>query len=622
VPERHLTWHAASILPYASLWHTVLRACSLNALHVKDLPHSGGRHPAVVELIVNVAPGVDVTAFAHELGESSDAFRWSTLGALPLWLRCAVTLHCPRVCLACLNTGYHSALFSINLLDECPIHGRPLVSRCHCGAPFEATLRRAPDYGTAGSCRCGRLHFFTRETCRRPTLPVAATDALEPVATWLESCCTLIRPRLLEEALMQHAAGSLYWLAVSAQALGVPWPSCFRPLRPAPLFLQTTVHQCTKPERFLSAGRIQSPSEAQPPRICGFWNNTPEVVVYRALARHIRRHIALHSTRIIRSFVATGDPLEIGCRIQSDVRALRAFMDVLWSRAIEPAVELRRWPDRKPSWDALGGIRPHVMDGCRVQGANANHTQTRWLADHAARVTFGAVWREAALRATLVARTGVADWSDTESYASWSDCAWLARATPIGLHFVTPRTASWIDAPRLSKSERRAVHTRVLEKRLEALLADHSGACLTWSSDTGWTVIDAIRPVDLDLRRRRMLGFTDKRLWLWLYRTRDGRFVARLANARLQAIAATPHAAIAALRCCATTYRCVCHVDLPHAPAAPLANTEPMDMLLADSYHALVAGRRHSDGFWRAAPELAKAARRYQRARVHDSRHL
>ncbi len=106
------------------------------------------------------AGSVDVTAFARLLGEPPEVFRWSTLGALPSWLSAALVVPQPRLCFACLAAGYHTALFSIALLDVCPIHGMPLVERCHCGATFHATLHSLADYAAAGSCRCGRLHFF------------------------------------------------------------------------------------------------------------------------------------------------------------------------------------------------------------------------------------------------------------------------------------------------------------------------------------------------------------------------------------------------------------------------------------------------------------------------------
>ena len=99
MPEPRLTWHAGSVLPYASLWHTVLRACALNALHPRELPSCLPRSPARVELLENDAGGVDVTAFAHALGEAPSVFQWSTLGALPSWLRGALAAPRPRLCL-------------------------------------------------------------------------------------------------------------------------------------------------------------------------------------------------------------------------------------------------------------------------------------------------------------------------------------------------------------------------------------------------------------------------------------------------------------------------------------------------------------------------------------------
>lgn len=510
--EPALTWHKGSVLPYASLWHTVLRACALNALRPVDLPRACGGRSTAIDLITDAAHRVDVTAFASELGEAPDVFRWPTLSALPFWLRQAVASPHPRLCFPCLSTGYHTALFSLWPLDCCPIHGTPLVSSCHCGAPFNATLRRAADYGTAGSCLCGRLHFFTRETCRRPTLPASATRALDPVATWLDSCCALAHPPLLDEVLGRHTPGCLNWLAVSTRSLGVQWPSCFHTLARSTLQLQT-VYQCSIPERISSCVHARSapPGPEHPAR--AFWVDTPEVVVYRAFARHIRRHVAPGSTQIVGEFIASCDPLAIGQRIRSDVRALRAFTDMLWSRAIEPGVELRRWPYRKPPLDVIGTIRPCIRDGWHVQAENASQAQAGWIASHAARVTLGAVWQEAALRAALVARTGIADWSDTDLLVPWPRCVWLARATSVESCLVAWQSTATMDAPRQTRTERREAHVRALIQRRRDWLADHSGACLTCTLDTGWTVSESCAPADFDLRRRRVLGFAGERLW-------------------------------------------------------------------------------------------------------------
>ncbi|SPS02546.1 hypothetical protein CBM2634_U150008 [Cupriavidus taiwanensis] len=117
--DTRLTWHVGSVLPYASLWHTVLRACALNALHPHELPCRGAHPAATVELLER-AGSVDIAAFARWLGEPPEAFRWSTLGVLPSWLSAALAVPWPRLCFACLAAGYHTALFSIALLDACP----------------------------------------------------------------------------------------------------------------------------------------------------------------------------------------------------------------------------------------------------------------------------------------------------------------------------------------------------------------------------------------------------------------------------------------------------------------------------------------------------------------------
>lgn len=371
MPDGRLTWHAGSVLPYASLWHTVLRACALNALHPRDLPPRMARPLATVELLENHGD-VDVTAFAHALGESPAAFRWSTLGGLPAWLDRALVVPQPRLCLACLAAGYHAALFSVALLDACPIHGMPLVDRCHCGAPFRATLRSLTDYGTAGSCQCGRLHFFTRDTCRRPRLTPAMTRSLDPVAAWLDAMSSLIRPARLEEALCQPAPDSVAWLAAAADTLGLPYPACFRTMRPihvAAVWYGTPfpVVSSHHPQPQQAVARNDGPTS--------YWPTTPATTVYRALARHVRRHLAPGSTRWVAGFIDACDPLMIAEQVGGSRRARQAFVDLLWGRDRVPhrAAALARSAAAGGNGGALrrdaGGRLPGSRRGrCRCRG--------------------------------------------------------------------------------------------------------------------------------------------------------------------------------------------------------------------------------------------------------------
>ncbi|SCU77898.1 conserved hypothetical protein [Cupriavidus necator] len=368
MPDKRLTWHVGSVLPYASLWHTVLRACALNVLHPHDLPCPGTRPPTTVALLER-ASGVDVAAFASALGETPAVFRWSTLGALPSWLSAALVVPQPRLCFACLAAGYHAALYSVALLEACPIHGTPLVDRCYCGAPFSATLRSLADYAAAGCCRCGRLHFFTHETCRRPTLAPDTARALDPVAAWLEALSGLVRSARLDDALCRHAPDVPAWVITAAQALGVAYPACLRPISSVPASIGTVWYR---------PGPQQTPSRDHPPpppgtrvhRTPAYWQPIPATTVYRALARHVRRHLAPDGARWVARFIDACDPFAISAWVSGHSRARQAFIDMLWARAAEPGIEQRRWPDRPPPAATAGQLAELVQADCQIHGAD------------------------------------------------------------------------------------------------------------------------------------------------------------------------------------------------------------------------------------------------------------
>jgi hypothetical protein len=146
-----LTWHAGSVLPYASLWHTVQRVCALNCLRSRELPNAAGRALGSRFLLDNRGNSVDVALLAKWIGETPEVFRWSHLGALPGWVRAVLVTPNPRVCLSCLAVGYHAALFSVRLLDVCPIHGCVGAAHRYSG---QARHRRIGYWEVHSRCTC------------------------------------------------------------------------------------------------------------------------------------------------------------------------------------------------------------------------------------------------------------------------------------------------------------------------------------------------------------------------------------------------------------------------------------------------------------------------------------
>jgi len=148
--QPRLTWHRHSILPYASLWHTLHRACELNGLALRELR----TWVSAWDFTEKSGPtyGIVRDQLAAVLGESPEVFRWSTIDDAPVWLRAALFSPHGKVCPQCLAAGYHSDLFSLRGAAMLP---NPQRTECCCGRPFLLSLT-SPD-GPPGSCPCNRL---------------------------------------------------------------------------------------------------------------------------------------------------------------------------------------------------------------------------------------------------------------------------------------------------------------------------------------------------------------------------------------------------------------------------------------------------------------------------------
>ncbi|MBK5054435.1 hypothetical protein IQ289_39415 [Burkholderia sp. R-70006] len=418
----------------------------------------------------------------------------------------------------------------------------------------------------------------------------------------------LIRPAPLDRECCRRATGTVEWLIGASRALGIAYPACFRPLSD----LQVPDSFVSYVSRFSRKRTLTQREPARGPAVA--CPTSPTMTVYRALARRIRRHLAPGSARTVARFIKACDPLVIAEWVAGSAEVRLAFADLLWSRAIEPGVEVRRWPDRRQPAKATLRLTPSVELDCQICGEAVDDGANKWLEYHAARVSLGAVWRDAQARTSAIAHSRVAAWADVTPLTAWSDSAWLARETPHGVQFIAPVTSNWLGPPHSSKCLRRVRYIARQQTRFESMWDVARGACLTWSEMGGWQVVDALIPANLDVRHRRLLGLSGGRPWCWLYQSVDGQFVARWENARLQVCATTPAAAIAGLRRCATICPHIGGDALPYPALAPVVTPSPMSTTVAAEYQLFIDCVKARRGFWSEAEKLSRTAGRYRHA--------
>lgn len=641
IPASHpLTWHPGSIRPYASLWHTVQRVAALNRLRMRELPDHLWRHPGEAEsrasstgLLFNEWHGhdwhsprrvaVSTEVLATWLGEPAEVFAWSHLGALPLWSRQLVCCGF-RLCRQCVEAGYHSALLSIRLLEACPIHGTELLAKCTCGRLFSGRVSDA-ELSHAGHCACGKLSFFTRDTCRQPLLPAAATMAYLPLVQWLDTLTQVVRPRL--ESREAQRADWRTWLRTLVQwgdELGIDRPACVT--APAPQRTRYAVHhQCgyqggrlSQPERTGTAVQLEN----------RYWHDEPSTWVYRAMQRYMRRHVARHSDHWVRQFMASCDPIAIAQLMRSNRGALLAFGEMLWARTLEPGVSRRRWPyrvdatqDGRPLWGHL------VLRGgqAETRPLQLSPGEWQWLQYQASGAVIAATWRRSMAIAVQSARSGIADWS-VDGHPDPLPENWSARQGPAGLHFFNLMQDRFIDwaGPRSDKATRRAQQQVRVDERLQTMLRTCTGSCLSWSPHEEWHVTASWVPANGVFRPHRLLGLPGERPLFWLFEA-DGGFVARLRDLRLQAWAESAQAAIHALRTCLRRHRVAYGpAGAARKPVAvePSVFCDPSVQEAAEHYQDLVRQAKEHSRFWEAAPGLVLAGRAWLGKQSGDASHL
>lgn len=655
-PSTRLTWHQGSVLPYSSLWHTVQRAMSLNALRPKELAFFGRESdqvgvPRHVNLLYNEtgdglrgAPveALSMRSLAQALGEPETVFVWTHLGLLPRRVRSLISPSV-RVCRACLAAGYHSALHSLRLLHTCPIHGCELADRCNCGELFagdQVVLHRM----NAGYCRCGRMAFFTSQTCRRPTMRHDETAPMSMVAAWLERLAGVLRPspsdrraQRAHDRILQDSVGT--WCA----ELDLGHPGSEIAPDPQPLRASISVAQLSNIERANAvrpATHSRQGAASTRSRHSLYWSADDATTIYRSLARHIRRHVARGAEAHAIDFMLNPDPLQMGAVIRTQRQAMVAFADLLFTECMETYAGLRRWPYRDPQAGATSRVRDGLahlsVDGGHDWPPTLREARLAWVRTQAAAAAITHAWRRAQMLAVHAAATGFADWSAaTERYlpagaisstyidrpkpsgtAFWFDApppyqvTWAAVVSGEHLRFVSAPAMSRIDwtLPRSSKAQRQATWAEAERRRGSELHGACGGPCLTWSARAGWEVLPSASPATGPSKRHRLLGAAGApRFWVF---SCGGGFAARMCEIRVQAFGTTAREAIDALRLAVWQHGRQ-YPQVNAAPPLPSSEPEALPPETHPEYELRVSRELHAHGFWRRPWKFGNIAREH-----------
>lgn len=354
---------------------------------------------------------------------------------------------------------------------------------------------------------------------------------------------------------------------------------------------------------------------------------------YRALTRHLRRHVARGSESFGIEFLLHPNPLQMAAVLRENRSAMAAFAELLFCRAIEPGVLDRRWPWRRPD-NHVGGIWiRQVQPRAKALPAVSPEVQAA-LAQQVASATVTHAWRWAQGVAINAVCTGIADWRGAcepldgstgratgPSVSLPHAPAWAAALGGASLRFVSAAPAASLDwsMPTPDKAARVQRWRRDAAARRATQDAARTGLCLQWSLDLGWQVLEAAHPGAGAVKRHRLLGAGKPDDKFWLFES-EGHFVARACAAKVQTLGETPGEAITRLRFALLQFR-----GRYAAPALPADTASPVDLVpcRTDLQRALdeqVAACLAEFGFWRGAARLHDIACNHLRDRRHGER--
>lgn len=518
-PERSvITWHRGSLLPHASLWHTLHRIVAMNAFTMaefNELCDGEGCLRASTGLLHNRdlwgRPGLQMSRLAQLLGEPVELFASSDIAGLGGWAPGAFRDDI-RVCLECLGRGYHSVFTSLKSLERCPVHRAPLVGMCPCGKPL-GEGGAAALFARPGTCACGNAPLFTRALCRVPSLDRAELAALDGMAQAFDSCARFVAVSAHPQALLPRHACTRSLRLVQVAVTGAPVGA--RPHRGA---LQACGGLATR--EALTVPRNPSDSaelERQASRAAA--------AVFGALDRYLRQHVLGADRRLVAKMVMSCDADEIARMLERGGGAILAWTYALWQLQVTmpPRRQVARLSGRYCSSKAAPALRLPCSSPMLTARAVAWTLEDGvWVSMLGAATGLLDRWRRTAHAAQRMASSGEVYWSDMLFEDDANPPDWVACVPSDGRRWFQGQLSegeALRPAARLDKPARVARDLARGEARARQISHAAPAWCLFVDPAGRWSVRHPTLPRPLrrggDVHRLRLMGVpTRPRVWL------------------------------------------------------------------------------------------------------------
>lgn len=577
-PRRAVAWIPGTIQPFESLWMTAQRFAVLNRpsrLQLRDAVLAPAVGLDAADPTVESSTGANALfvpatrwhRFAELLGERPEAFRHSRLSETPSPMSELFDEQL-RWCEACLRDGFHSTLFSLKGLTNCPAHRTPLATSCRCGrVAFQDGLEFSPRH--PGRCSCG-LHYLNAAAARRSASVPARDAALHELVKWLDSAGERVWFRVPGE-LTTHYEEFRRQLSHWEQTLKLqPAPSFWlrppRKLRPGKDLRRVQIYR----QGTLAASPRQDGSTQSTMR-----DDSSYGPVFKSMRRYAVRHVMANRRCWLTYFAQRADAEDALGALLASPAARPSWALLLWWQAGVGSVSLRDWfRPRAPRVVAPEELGAGSLTRNHGGGATREDLRaTEWILHRLYVTRLLMLWAGAEMATQRAVKERRATWgygvSCTRHAPVWSQAKdEQGRA----ILCVDSPTTNWIAASRVDRQERRASAKIAAQHRIDNVTAVTASPCLWYRShDEAWSTKTGLMPVvALDCRRRHLMVDDPVDFVLIVdpeLENAQDRFVGRCLSMPLAGSGRTPALAIKALKWAVGHYRRQCVAKGPRADA-------------------------------------------------------